>query len=201
MLAAFRDFRLDRAPVWLMLLALIASAATSPPARADDEAALWSALREGRAFAMIRHALAPGFGDPEAFRLGDCTTQRNLSQKGREQARSIGALFRQNAIGSADVYTSQWCRCRETARLLDLGAVRELPPLNSFFQEPALRQPQTEELATWLDNRQATLPLLLVTHQVNISALTGRGVASGEIVVVAREPGMAVTVLGTIKTL
>lgn len=94
------------------------------PARAANDA-LWSALREGRAFAMIRHALATGYGDPDDFKLGDCATQRNLSQKGRDQAKRIGELFRRNGVVTADVYTSQWCRCRETAELIKLGVVRD----------------------------------------------------------------------------
>lgn len=184
----------------IIAAALVGWSTFVAPARAANDA-LWSALREGRAFAMIRHALAPGYGDPDDFKFGDCATQRNLSQKGRDQAKRIGELFRRNGVVTADVYTSQWCRCRETAELIKLGVVRDLPSLNSFFQESARRQPQTAALESWLRERSAGTPLILVTHQVNISALTGRGVGSGEIVVVGFSSGQATNVIGTIPTL
>ena len=85
----------------------------------------------------MRHATAPGTGDPAEFQLDDCATQRNLSAVGREQARATGARLRAAGITSAEVYSSQWCRCLETARLLGLGEVLELPALNSFFGERA----------------------------------------------------------------
>ena len=94
----------------------------------------WDALTEPGAFAIMRHALAPGTGDPADFRLDDCTTQRNLDARGREQARAIGAAFRDRGITFDVVLTSQWCRTRETAELLGLGEVVEAPALNSFFQ-------------------------------------------------------------------
>ena len=95
-------------------------------AHAADEA-LWRAVRAGRAVAIMRHALAPGTGDPAGFRLDDCSTQRNLSAAGRQQAREIGARFRAHGIERARVFSSQWCRCRETAEGLGLGAVAALP--------------------------------------------------------------------------
>ena len=88
-----------------------------------DEAALWAALREGGHVALMRHAIAPGVGDPAGFRLDDCTTQRKLSAQGRAQARAIGERFRANGIATAAVFSSQWCRCLDTARELALGEV------------------------------------------------------------------------------
>ena len=149
---------------------------------------------------LLRHALAPGTGDPAGFELRDCATQRNLDARGRAQAREIGAWLRRHGIDSATVYSSQWCRCLDTARLLDLGAVEELPPLNSFFRYRERGPAQTEALTDWLRARRSDAPLVLVTHQVNITAMTGRGVASGEIYVLSLDEAGAVSVLGSIET-
>jgi 8-oxo-(d)GTP phosphatase len=183
----------------LMLLAgmLLASAALA----ANGEAELLAALREGRAVALMRHATAPGTGDPAQFQLDDCATQRNLSAAGREQARATGARLRAAGITSAEVHSSQWCRCLETARLLDLGEVLELPALNSFFGERARAAEQTAALAAFLRERTPGAPLILVTHQVNISAFADTYMRSGEIVVVALPLGAEPEVLGRIAPL
>ena len=112
----------------------------------DNESTLWDALKTGNHIALLRHALAPGTGDPPEFQLGQCTTQRNLSDEGRDQARTIGGLFRENGIHNVRVFSSQWCRCMETAKLLALGPVAELPLLNSFFQNYERRESQTRML-------------------------------------------------------
>jgi phosphohistidine phosphatase SixA len=160
-------------------------AALASPALAIDQAALFDALRTGGAAALIRHALAPGVGDPAEFRLNDCTTQRNLSATGRDQARALGERLRAAGIAQALLYSSQWCRCLETARLLDLGAVTDLPALNSFFGNRASEPEQTADLEAFLRTERPRVPLILVSHQVNIRALTGESAGSGEIVVVA----------------
>jgi len=165
-----------------------------------DETALWAALRSGGHVALLRHALAPGTGDPADFKLSDCRTQRNLSEEGRAQARRIGDLFRANGIERARVLTSQWCRCRETAELLQLGPVTELPALNSFFQNREDREPQTRALRAWLQRQDLSTVQVLVTHQVNISALTGVYPSSGELVILQAVADGDVSVLGTIAT-
>mgnify|MGYP000470229028 CR=1 FL=1 len=165
-----------------------------------NEAALWKALRSPGHFALIRHALAPGTGDPEGFRIGDCGTQRNLSDAGRTQARNIGVRLRENGIRAATVFSSQWCRCLETARLLGLGHVEELAFLNSFFARAEDGDPQDRALRQWLANRNLGRPTILVTHQVNITALSGIYPASGEIVVVGKSNSGELLVLGSIKT-
>ena len=165
-----------------------------------DEAELWQALRDGTHVAIIRHALAPGIGDPEAFDLDDCSTQRNLSEAGRAQARRLGDRFRRNGIESAAVYSSEWCRCVETAKLLELGPVSTVQVLNSFFRDYQRADQQTAALNAWLDSRQSGGPLVLVSHQVNISALVGGGAGSGEMVVFRREPDGDIAVLGRIAT-
>jgi broad specificity phosphatase PhoE len=156
-------------------------------------------LNEGCAV-MLRHATAPGVGDPENFRLGDCATQRNLSDEGRAQARRLGERLRAQGIASAEVYSSQWCRCLETAELLDLGPVEQLPALNSFFSRPADRASTLEALRRFLaDLAEDGPPVILVTHQVTISALTGRGAASGEAVVLEVDGTGQPPVAGTIE--
>ena len=168
---------------------------------AQSSRELWQSLRLPGHFALIRHALAPGTGDPPGFTLGKCETQRNLSERGRKQAERIGESFRQHGILKARVFSSQWCSCMETAGLLALGDVVELPVLNSFFREYEKEAAQTEALKQWLRSQQSPEANVLVTHQVNITALTGVYPASGEIIIVRRQktaPG-EFEVVGTIK--
>lgn len=131
---------------------------------------------------LLRHAHAPGTGDPADFDLADCRTQRNLNAEGRAQARTLGRQLRATGLGSSTtVYTSPWCRCRETARLLDLAAPAVLDALGSFFARPG----ETDRIMTDLREYLRTLPvktppIVMVTHQVTISALTGEFMSSGE---------------------
>jgi phosphohistidine phosphatase SixA len=189
--------------LWLSLLLLLLS---GPMAFADDaengsDAALWEALRSGEAAALMRHALAPGTGDPAEFAVDDCAVQRNLSVEGRAQARAIGERFRRNGVDQARVYASRWCRCLDTARLLALGEVQPFDGLNSFFRMRSAESERTAATLTLIQQQTAAgrQPLVLVTHQVNITALTGVFPASGEIVVV-RPDTDAVQVLGRIDT-
>ncbi len=145
----------------------------------------WRLLGRGGHVVLIRHSLAPGFGDPPNFTLGDCATQRNLSEEGRRQARAIGDAFRERGIPIEGVFSSQWCRCRETAALA-FGEFREQPALNSFFERPELKAAQTRAMKALLnEHRPRAGNLILVTHQVNITALTDIVPDSGEMVVVA----------------
>lgn len=166
----------------------------------SEESKLLGDFKAGGHIALIRHALAPGFGDPDNFTLGDCTTQRNLSQAGRDQAARIGLKFQQAGINEADVYTSQWCRCRETAELLSLGTPRPLPPLNSFFRNFDRKEQQTAALRKWLAGQPLEKPLILVTHQVNITAFSAVSPASGEIVLMRRNHDGRFQVVGSIRT-
>jgi phosphohistidine phosphatase SixA len=182
-----------------MCIAVLMAVAAVPAHAQDNTAALWAAVKEGKAFAMMRHALAPGTGDPANFDVNDCATQRNLNDVGRDQAQRTGEAFRANGIAAAQVMTSAWCRCQETARLLDIGEPSVLPPLNSFFRRGGeARERQTAELQQWLGARQPGAPLVLVTHQVNISGLTGKFASSGEMVVVDVDVSDGVKVLGSI---
>jgi broad specificity phosphatase PhoE len=183
-------------------LALWALAAClgSAPSLAAEGADIWTLLRSGNHVALIRHAEAPGTGDPPNFTLGECNTQRNLSKEGRDQAKRIGAFFRDNGIWTARVLTSEWCRCRDTAENLELGLVEELPLLNSFFGRMELGARQTRALKSWLGEQAGDPPIILVTHQVNITALAGVYPGPGEIVVVRIGESGAVAVVGTIPT-
>jgi broad specificity phosphatase PhoE len=141
---------------------------------------------------MLRHARAPGVGDPPNFKLGDCSTQRNLSQVGREHAARIGKRLREAGLATTNVYSSQWCRCLETARYLAVGSVVELPELNSFFRTPELEKKYAAALRAWIASADLSRPAVLVTHQVNITALTGIFPAEGEMIVLRQEPGKVV---------
>lgn len=183
----------------LALLALCLVLGGARPAAAVEATELWQALARGEAVALMRHALAPGTGDPAGFDVDDCTTQRNLSDIGRTQAERIGEMFLENGIKQARVWSSAWCRCLETAELLRLGEVGRLPALNSFYTAREREGAQTADVKAWLAARQESRPLVLVTHQVNITALAGVYPVSGEIVVIRQEPDGEVKVLGSIR--
>lgn len=143
----------------------------------------WNALKDG-AIVLFRHATAPGTGDPADMRLGDCTTQRNLDAAGRAQARRIGAAFSSRSIVVGRVLTSQWCRARETAALAFPGRPIDEPAFNSFFGVPSRSPPQTAAAREILRAWRGPGALVVVTHQVNITALTGIAPASGEGIVI-----------------
>jgi phosphohistidine phosphatase SixA len=169
----------------MRLLLILILLLGSGPARAD--AAFWAAAREEGTHLLMRHARAPGVGDPAGFRRDDCATQRNLDDAGRDQARRIGAAIREAGLTVDLVLTSVWCRAADTAALLALGPVGIEPSLASFFGEPG----EAERATGRLKGRLAELgdtKAVLVTHQVNITALTGVYPASGELVAVRIDP-------------
>ena len=180
------------------LLAALPAFALAGRAAAEDPA--WDTLRAGDGFALMRHAEAPGVGDPAGFMLSDCGTQRNLSENGRAQARAIGAAFRANGIAAARVYSSQWCRCLDTATLMKLGEVRPQPLLNSFFQDRSRAAAQIEALSQWIGQLDLAKPTVFVTHQVVVTALSQVFPGSGEIVVLQRMAGGQLAVQGRLPT-
>jgi phosphohistidine phosphatase SixA len=171
-----------------------AAASISPP---DDAA--WSALQAGGVL-IVRHAQTePGIGDPPGFRLDDCTTQRNLSPAGRAQAAAIGPALAARGVRVGRVESSAWCRCLDTARLAFPGApVQVNASLNSFFEDRRTGPAQTQALRTRVLAWRGPGALVLVTHQVNIGALTGRPAAVGEGVVL-RIVGGELQVVGAVQ--
>lgn len=167
-----------RTAVWLVLLAVFAAVPSLVTAQDLQKFA------DGRQVMMVRHAYAPGNGDPANFRIGDCSTQRNLNDEGRAQAERLGAYLRAQGIYHARVFTSQWCRCQETAELLKLGEVEEFTGLNSFYTVPARREEWLAETRNLLIQlgRQTDEPVIMVTHAVTISAIAGVSAGSGEAV-------------------
>jgi broad specificity phosphatase PhoE len=159
----------------LSLLALGVTAREASSAKAAE-----AVLSEPGHVLLMRHAHAPGVGDPPGMTLKDCASQRNLDERGRSQAVRLGERLRAAGVSGVRVYTSQWCRCRDTARLLALGRVEELPALNSFFEQPEVRDERLRELRAFLGGLpRGGAPVVLVTHQVTVTALTGYFPSSG----------------------
>ena len=134
----------------------------------------------------MRHALAPGVGDPDNFSVNDCSTQRNLSPEGKQDARDIGAWLKRQKVKIYRVESSRWCRARDTAQLLNLGKVRSNRNLDSLFQHSDPNgHPQTTAIRKRIiDHRERRGLLVLVGHYVNVIALTGVALDSGEGVLV-----------------
>ena len=152
--------------------------------KADLNKNLIEKLDEGGKIIFIRHAYAPGSGDPNNFNLSDCSTQRNLSEEGREQAKLIGKFFRENHIKVDKVLSSEWCRCKETAKI----AFRNFSTnsfLNSFYNPlfAKNRNKQVKELNNYIETLKTNGNLILVTHYVLISEVLNYNPSSGEIVV------------------
>jgi phosphohistidine phosphatase SixA len=148
-------------------------------------------LQDGHHVLLMRHADAPGFGDPPGYKLEDCSTQRNLGEGGRKQAVAIGRWLELQGVTQAKVLSSAWCRCLDTARLIDKGAVSVEPALGSFFDDMSLGQAQTKDMQKMIATRFAenkSTPLILVTHHVNIEAYTGKIVNVGDMVLVRVRP-------------
>lgn len=169
------------------------------PAPALADAAARALLAEGGRTVLIRHATAPGTGDPTGFVLDDCSTQRNLSDEGRAQARRIGARFIEWGVAVDAVLSSRWCRSLETARLA-FGADRVQPfeAIDSFFGDRSNEPGQTAAAKARIAAFRGKGVLVMVTHQVNITALTGIVPGQGEAVVV-ESAGNGIAVVGQIR--
>lgn len=142
-------------------------------------------LTSGDYVLLMRHANAPGIGDPPGYSLERCETQRNLDEPGRRQAARAGQWLRQQGIAQATVLSSGWCRCRHTAELLGYGPVTIEPSLASFFDTPERAEPQNQAMQRMLANmasRANRKPLILVTHHVNILQYVGENIGSGDMV-------------------
>ncbi|MEP7068735.1 MAG: histidine phosphatase family protein [Usitatibacter sp.] len=159
-------------------------------------------LRRGGHVLLMRHAsTGPGLGDPPGYRLDDCSTQRNLSDEGRAGAKRIGERLRGAKVPIARVYTSPWCRCRETA-MLAFGKAEDWEPLSSYFDFPDRDAQYTERVKKRIgtySSRAMGGNVAMVTHNVNIAALTRLSVATAEIVVVRPDGCCGLRTLGRLK--
>jgi len=183
----------------LLVFAFIFPAAGNAAATVD-EAVLRRVLAEPGHVFLMRHATAPGTGDPPGFVLDDCATQRNLSEGGRAQAVRIGERLRAAGAAAVRVFSSRWCRSLDTARLLGLGPVEPLPALDSFFGRPEERDARMAAIRAWLAADGLETPPVLVTHQVLVTALTGVYPASGEVVILRRDAAGGLAVVGSFET-
>ena len=157
----------------------------------------WKLAKEGDKIILIRHSLAPGGGDPPGFKIDDCKTQRNLSRAGINQSKKIGKLFKQNKVLIDQILSSQWCRCKDTAKYA-FGNFKEFTALNSTFQSPFDKNEakQLKKLYSLLKAGKATENLVLITHYSIITAVTNAVPNSGEIVITDKN----FNVLATIQT-
>ena len=152
--------------------------------KADIETHVLKNLKNGGNLIFIRHAYAPGGGDPDNFDLNDCSTQRNLSETGREQAKKIGKFFHENQIPIYKVMSSEWCRCKDTAQIA-FKRFETKDFLNSFFSEKFSknRTKQIEDLNKYIDRWDRSKNLVFVTHYVVINEVLNYAPSSGEIVI------------------
>lgn len=174
----------------MLLLALLL-----PTSAARSDEAAWALLDQPGSIVLFRHANAPGVGDPAGFKLGDCSTQRNLDTRGQQEAAAIGGEFARRGITVGRVLSSQWCRARDTAELAFPGRVVDEPAFNSFFgnrqDEAAATIAALDVLGQWAGPGT----MVVVSHQVNISALTGEVPSPGEGIIIRMDGGKAI-VLG-----
>ena len=168
----------------LLKFFLIIFISLTSPIKADLNKKLINQLEEGGKLIFIRHAYAPGSGDPDNFNLNDCSTQRNLSKEGQRQAEYIGEFFRNNKVKIDKVLSSEWCRCKETAKI----AFKNFSTnsfLNSFYSSKFAKNKdkQVKALKEYIKKFKSDKNLVLVTHYVLISEILNYGPSSGEIVV------------------
>jgi phosphohistidine phosphatase SixA len=187
--------RSNLATITALLISLLGQSAMA------NEEAIWDKLQgtnpKGYVL-LLRHTIAPGVGDPENFKLNDCSTQRNLSSVGREDAKAVGDWLKRREIKVARVESSRWCRAKQTAQLLGIGKVRLNSNLDSLFEsaDPAKAIQTVRVKKQIVDWRNKSGLLVLVGHFVNIGAVAGVGVGSGEGVLVKADSKGRITVVG-----
>ena len=164
--------------------------------KADSNKDLLKQLTEGGKLIFIRHAYAPGSGDPDNFNLNDCSTQRNLSDRGKKQAEHIGRIFRENKIEIDEVYSSEWCRCKETAEIAFTNFTTK-NFLNSFYSSNYAKNKtkQIKDLMKFVKKNNFEKNIIFVTHYVLISEVLDYAPSSGEIIVSDKDFNM----IGSIK--
>ena len=155
-------------------------------------------LKEGGKLIFIRHALAPGSGDPENFELQNCSTQRNLNEIGIQQSKKIGLIFKKNEIKIDNIYSSEWCRCKDTAKYA-FDDFETFDALNSFYDKrfAANEDKQIKDFYEFIDSIDSKNNIVFVTHYVVIGAILNIGTSSGEIVVTDKN----LNIIGSIDTL
>ena len=148
----------------------------------DDK--ILKSLKEGKKLVFIRHAIAPGNGDPNNFDINDCSTQRNLDENGIEESEKIGLFFKNNKIKIDKVLSSQWCRCKDTAKYA-FKNFETFNALNSFYDEKFATNEakQIKDLKNYIKNWNGDKNLVLITHFVVISSILNTGSSSGEIII------------------
>lgn len=176
------------------LLIILMTSATSYADLSDNE--LWQALQSPDHFALMRHARAPGFGDPAGFDIKDCATQRNLGEDGKQQASRMGTTLAANGIRSALIYSSQWCRCQDTGKGLGAGAVKVENLLDPMPRDRPGQEKQTLELKSWIQRLSLREPTLIITHQINITRLVESFASPGQLLVVERMTDGSLNMLG-----
>jgi phosphohistidine phosphatase SixA len=160
------------------------------PAAAQADEALWALLRGGGQVLFIRHAsTTPGVGDPEDFRLGDCATQRNLSEAGRAEARRLGELFRRHGVPIEKVVSSPWCRCIETAELAFGRVDEKWSPLSNLFGRSPNAEKQVQAMRPRVAGYRGRGNLVFVSHGSTALALTGASPQQAEAIVLTPTPG------------
>lgn len=184
----------------LALAALALSLIVAPMVASADERDTWAALVNGGHVALVRHGNAPpGYGDPPGFKIDDCSTQRNLDERGRAQARAVGEAFRQHGVPVDKILSSPWCRCLETARLLALGPVESVLVVASSDRSSPERLAQLKEMVgAW----RGPGTLVLVTHAFTVQSLVGFLPEQGETVVVRPKTGdqAGIDLVGRVST-
>jgi phosphohistidine phosphatase SixA len=176
-----------------------AVASSTPVASVDN---LWASMRSGTGYVvLLRHAQTiSGTGDPPGFKLNDCSTQRNLSAEGRKQAARIGQVFRDRKIPILQIFSSQYCRCLETARLLNLGNVKPFPALNSIFEDRTIATQQTQQVRQQiLNHRNTSGVIVMVSHYANISDLSAVNLQPGGAVVMRGNQQGTLEIVGQIQ--
>ena len=155
-------------------------------------------LKEGGKLIFIRHALAPGNGDPANFELQNCSTQRNLNEIGIQQSKKIGLIFKKNEIKIDNIYSSEWCRCKDTAKYA-FDDFETFDALNSFYDTrfAANEDKQIKDFYEFIDSIDSKNNIVFVTHYVVIGAILNIGTSSGEIVVTDKN----LNIIGSIDTL
>tara|TARA_B100000214_G_C23899794_1_gene595911 strand:+ start:197 stop:745 length:549 start_codon:yes stop_codon:yes gene_type:complete len=167
----------------------------SNPAYSDEK--IINSLKEGGKLIFIRHAIAPGNGDPTEFKIDDCSTQRNLNQSGIDQSKIIGLFFNENKLKIDKVLSSEWCRCKDTAEIA-FKNFKTFKPLNSFY-DPRFadnEEKQIKDLKKFIKEWDSDKNIIFVTHYVVILSIFNIGVSSGEIVVADKN----LNVIGSIET-